>query len=196
MEHITTVALTLFLVMDPLGNIPLFLTTLRSVDPRRRQYIIARELLIALAILVLFLFVGGQLLTVLHVTRPALTAAGGMVLMMIAIRMMFPSPFTPLTERVEDEPFIVPLAVPYVAGPSALATEVIFINQAPDKWANILVAVILAWAISAVILYASGFLQRLLGEKTLLAIERLMGMILTIISMQMLLSGIKDFFNL
>lgn len=194
MEFILSVALTFLLVMDPLGNVPLFITALRSVEPRRRQYVIARELLIALVIIIIFLFMGSQLLNLLHVTQPALGAAGGLILLLIAVRMIFPSPFTPLAERMDDEPFIVPLAVPYIAGPSALATEVIFINQTPDKWASLLVAIIIAWAISAVILYVSGSLVKLLGEKVMIAIERLMGMILIIISMEMLLSGVKAFF--
>lgn len=196
MGDLINFAATLFLVMDPLGNIPLFLTALRPVDPKRRQFVILRELMIALAIMVIFLFLGGQFLNILHVTQPALSAAGGTILLIIAIRMMFPSPLTPIAERIDDEPFIVPLAVPYTAGPSVLATEVIFINQAPHRWPALLGALVIAWLASAVILYASGHLHKILGEKTLTAIERLMGMILVIISMQMLLGGIKEFFGI
>lgn len=194
MKELITFALTLFLVMDPLGNIPLFLTSLRPVDPHRRQRVLARELLIALGVMVVFLFIGGRLLTTLHVTQPALTAAGGLILLLIAVRMIFPSPEFPLRERIADEPFIVPLAVPYTAGPSVLATEVIFFNQAPEKWPWLLLAVFAAWAAAAIILYGSSYLQRILGEKTLMAIERLMGMVLIIVATQMVLGGIKAFF--
>ncbi len=195
MGTIFSTAMLLFLVMDPLGNIPLFMTALKDIESdRRRQTIIVRELLIALVIMVLFLFGGGAMLNALNVTQPALTAAGGMVLMLIAVRMIFPTPEGGLQEHVQDEPFIVPLAVPYVAGPSLLAIEVVLINQQPDKWPELLLAIGIAWLASSIILFASGCLQRYLGDKFLLAIERLMGMILVIIAMQMLFEGTKSFF--
>ena len=112
----------LFFVMDPLGNVPLFLTALKDVAPARQRRVILRELLIALGILILFLFLGRYILGVLHVSRQALTIGGGIVLMLIALRMVFPTSETSLREQVNDEPFIVPLAIPYTAGPSAMAT--------------------------------------------------------------------------
>ncbi|MCE1178332.1 MAG: NAAT family transporter [Micrococcales bacterium] len=190
-----TAATLLFMVMDPLGNVPLFLTALRHVAPERRQRVIARELLIALAVMLVFLFVGQSLLSVLHVSPEALTAAGGVILLLIAIRMIFPAPDHSLEEPIIDEPFIVPLAVPYSAGPSLLATEILMMSQEPERWPVWLLAVVLAWLASSVILYFSGYLQRVLGERTLLAVERLMGMILVVVSMQMLLTGIKEFFG-
>src|SRR5215472_6460272 len=111
-------ALLLFLVMDPLGNVPFFLTALRQVEPGRRRRVVVRELLIALGVLVVFLFAGRLLLDLLGLTEPALTMAGGVILLLIALRMIFPSAERPLHEEVGDEPFVVPLAIPYVAGPS------------------------------------------------------------------------------
>lgn len=186
-------ATLLFLVMDPLGNIPLFTTALRHVPPRRRQRVLGRDLVIALLIMIVFLFVGRAVLTTLHVTSAALTASGGVILMLIAVRMVFPTPDRPLGETIE-EPFIVPMAVPYTAGPSVLATEMLLMTQEPQRWGIWLAAVLLAWLISASILYASGYLHRVLGDRTLLAVERLMGMILVLVAMQMLLSGVKIFF--
>lgn len=196
MTLVLSSALTLFLVLDPLGNIPIFLTALRAVDPGRRQLVLARELCIALLIMLAFLVAGRQLLGVLHVTQPALASAGGLILMLIAIRMMFPTPENSLTERSDSEPFIVPLAVPYTAGPSALATEIIMANQHPDQMPLLLAAAALAWLPCAVILFFSGYLNRWLGERFLTAVERLMGMILVIVSTQMLLGGLRDFFGL
>jgi len=187
----------LFLVMDPVGNIPLFMTAVKRVAPQRRQWVIARELLIALAIMVVFLFAGQGLLQVLQVSNEALTAAGGIILMLIAVRMVFPSPETTLEEvSLADEPFIVPLAVPYTAGPSLLAVEILLMSQDPEHWMRWLAALLIAWAISATILFVSGYLERILGERVLLALERLMGMILVLISTQMIFSGIKQFFSL
>ena len=184
----------LILVMDPLGNIPLFLTALCGVDPARHRFIIKRELLIALGIMIIFLAAGRFLLDVLNVTPPALNAAGGVILLLIAFRMVFPTPERSLQEAVRDEPFVVPLAIPYTAGPSILATEVLLMSQQPERWPTWLAAVLIAWAISATILYFSSYLHRLLGDRGLTAIERLMGMILVIVAMEMLLDGIRDFF--
>ena len=183
----------LFLVMDPLGNIPLFLTTLKKVEVGRQRMVVVRELIIALLILVIFLFAGRFLLDLLQLTETALTTAGGLILMIIAIRMIFPSSDRSLKEEIEGEPFIVPLAIPYVAGPSAMATSLLMMSREPARWMDWLLAVSIAWAASAVIIYFAGYFARFLGEKGLIAIERLMGMILVTVAVQMLLSGIAEF---
>ena len=186
-------AVLLFFVMDPLGNVPLFLTALKDVDPARQRQVILRELLIALAILILFLFLGRYILGVLHVSRQALTIGGGVVLMLIALRMVFPTSEASLREQVHEEPFIVPLAIPYTAGPSAMATTLLFMSTEPGRWPVWLGAVCLAWLASAVILYFSGGLRRVLGERGLTAIERLMGMLLITVAIEMLLRGIAEY---
>ncbi|MDR2895554.1 MAG: NAAT family transporter [Propionibacteriaceae bacterium] len=196
MAQYLSATLLLFLVIDPLGNIPLFLTATKQLPNNRRQRVIARELLIALVIMVLFFFIGGWFLDALHITQPAMAVGGGMILMLIAIKMVFPGQDSTLGQDPTDEPFIVPMAVPYMAGPSVLATEVILVHQTPDHWLILLAALISAWLVGSVILYCSGLLQRLLGDKAVTAIERLMGMILVLISAQMLLGGIKEFFAL
>lgn len=188
---VLSAALLLFLVMDPLGNIPFFLSALKKVDPARQNRIVVRELLIALAVLVVFLFLGRYILQALHLTEPALTLSGGVILFLIALRMVFPSDERPLREDVEGEPFIVPLAIPYVAGPSALATELLLMSQEPDRWVEWLLALLLAWFVTSLILYFSGSLRHVLGPKGLLAIERLMGMVLIAVAIQMLLNGVR-----
>lgn len=195
MIYFASSALLLFLVIDPLGNIPLFLSATKTVATHRRQKVIARELLIALVAMVAFFFVGSWFLTMLHITQPALSVGGGLILMLIAVKMVFPNSAAPLSQEVDGEPLIVPMAVPYMAGPSVLATEVILVHQSQDKWLLLLAALITAWLISSVILYCSGFLQRMLGDKAITAIERLMGMVLVLISAQMLLDGLQAFFN-
>lgn len=136
--------LLLFFVMGPLGNIPLFLTALRGIEPSRHRHIIVRELLFALGIMLSFLVVGRFLLETLQVTSAALTAAGGVILLIIAIRMVFPPSEQTLREAVRDEPFVVPLAIPYTAGPSVLATEVLLMSQEPHRWPTWLAAVLIA----------------------------------------------------
>lgn len=186
-------ALLLFLVMDPLGNIPLFMTTLKKVEVGRQQRVMIRELIIALVVLVGFLFLGQYLLKLLGLSETALTTAGGIILMIIAIRMIFPSRDRSLQEDVEGEPFIVPLAIPYVAGPSAMATALLMMSREPERWQDWLLAVLIAWTATAVIIYFASYFARFLGEKGLLAIERLMGMLLVTVAVQMLLTGIAEF---
>jgi multiple antibiotic resistance protein len=182
-------AVLLFFVMDPLGNVPLFLSALRQVDPARYRIVIVRELLIALVILVVFLFAGRSLLDLLRVSPAALTAGGGLILLLIAVRMVFPTSERSLREEVEGEPLVVPLAVPYTAGPSMLATELLFMSREPDRWAVWLGAVVLAWLASALILYFAANLRRLLGERGLTAVERLMGMLLVVVAVEQLMQG-------
>jgi multiple antibiotic resistance protein len=186
-------ATLMFFVMDPLGNVPLFLSALRPVEPSRYRAVIARELCIALAVLVLFLFLGRYLLALLHVSPAALTTGGGIVLLLIALRMIFPSQERSLREEVDGEPFVVPLAVPYTAGPSALATELLLVTGEPERWPVWLGAVVLAWLASAVILYFAANLRKVLGERGLTAMERLMGMLLVIVAVEMLMSGIAEY---
>src|SRR5690606_2159591 len=129
----------------------------------------------------------------LGISETALTAAGGLVLLIIAIRMIFPLKDRSLHEDVEGEPFIVPLAIPYIAGPSAMATVRLMMSSDPSNWPYWLAAVLLAWSVTAVIIFFGSYLARFLGEKGLIAIERLMGMILITLAVQMLLTGISEF---
>lgn len=188
-------ALLLFLVMDPFGNIPLFITALSNVDKNRRQKIIVRELLIALIVLVVFLFGGQHILSAFHISESALTAAGGTVLFLIAIKMVFPSAGRLSAEEISGEPFVVPLAIPYVAGPSAVASVLLIMNREPARWPEWLAALLLAWFVSGLIILSSGFFSKVLGEKVLVAIERLMGMLLVAIAIQMIMTGVARFMS-
>lgn len=189
---IVSAATFLFLVMDPFGNIPCFLAALRNVEPARRQRVVVRELVIALGVMVGFLFAGAPLLEVLQISEPALTATGGVLLFLISIKMVFPAAERAL-EEVQGEPLIVPLAIPYVAGPSALASLLLIMNREPERWPEWLAALALAWLASGAIILSSGFLARVLGAKLLVAIERLMGMLLVAVAIQMLFTGLGQF---
>jgi multiple antibiotic resistance protein len=186
-------AVLLFFVMDPLGNVPLFLAALRHVDPVRSRTLIVRELVIALVVMVVFLFLGRPVLELLHVSPAALTAGGGFILLLIALRMIFPTSEHSLREEADEEPFVVPLAVPYTAGPGLLATELLFMTREPQRWPVWLGAVGLAWLASAVILYYSGSLRTLLGDRGLTAVERLMGMLLVVVGVEMLMAGVAQY---
>ena len=190
---ILSAAVLLFVVMDPLGNVPPFLVALRDVEPSRRRHVVLRELVIAFAILLSFLLAGPYVLEVFHVSEPSLRIAGGVILFLIALRMIFGGEEGVFAETPETEPFIVPLAVPYLAGPSAIATVTLLVTQEPERWVQWLAALACAWLASAVILSFASDLSRLLGRHGLTAIERLMGMLLTAVAIQMSLDGLEAY---
>ncbi len=186
-------AITLFLVMDPLGNIPIFLSVLRDVPEERRRAIIVREMLIALVVLAVFLFFGRYILAGLQISEESLRIGGGTVLFLIALRMIFPPRPSYDGDLPEAEPLVVPLAVPLVAGPSAMATVVLFATQHPDRLPEWFISLGVAWIASAVVLTGADGLRKRLGNRGIAALERLMGMILITLSVEMLLDGIAQF---
>ena len=190
-SSIWSAAVLLLFVMDPLGNIPLFLSILKGTDPKRRRTIIIRELLIALGILMVFLFFGQRLLNFLHLEQESVTISGGIVLLIIGLRMIFPSREGVMGKQVAGEPFIVPLAIPLIAGPSALATLILMVNRDPGHMGQWVLALLVAWGTTAIILLFAPFLYKVLRDRGLAALERLMGMLLIMIAVQMLLNGIK-----
>lgn len=183
--------------MDPVGNVPLFLVTLQHYGPNRQKRIIARELLFALAALILFLFGGHLLLKVLQISDSALTMAGGIILFLIAIKMIFPATMGTLAQDmdIEGEPFIVPLAIPFIAGPSAMASVLFIVSRDTGRWPEWLVAIFLAWLASGIILFSASHLSEHLGKRGIIAMERLMGMILTAIAVEMVMNGINEFMS-
>lgn len=186
----------LFLVLDPLGNIPFFLTILKEVPPKRRRWVMARELLIALGVLVAFLVGGRELLSIMQLRQEAISIAGGIVLFLIAIKMVFPPKdggiFGPAGQ---GEPFIVPLAIPGVAGPSAMATLLLLTSTQPGREVEWGIALLAAWLATAVILMSATWLFKLLGESVLTALERVMGMLLIALSVQLFLGGLEAYLH-
>lgn len=189
---IFSAAVTLFLIMDPLGNIPVFLSALQNVEPKRRTFVIIRETVIALVVMILFLFVGQYLLDFLGLKQESISIAGGIILFLIALKMIFPQE-KKTENQSEEEPFIVPLAIPLIAGPSLLATLLLFVRSEPTRMMDWLIALLIAWGISSLILLASPFVQKVLKERGLIAVERLMGMILVALSVQMFLNGVAEY---
>lgn len=190
-----SVALTLFLIIDPLGNIPIFMSVLKSVHVDRRRFILMRELLISLALMLIFLWAGPILLESLKLSPEAVSISGGIVLFIIAIRMIFPSRGGIMgDEEFTGEPFIVPLATPLIAGPSVLATLVLLSENDPERNIDWTIALLGAWAVSTIIIFFSNSFMNILGNKGLKAIERLMGMLLISIAVQMLLDAFRLIF--
>jgi len=191
--EISSAAVTLFLVMDPIGNVPIFNAILSNLDEKRRTRVVARELLIALFILLSFLLAGNTILAFLGLSQSSLNIAGGVLLFIISLRMIFPSAQSNDDEKVEDDPFIVPLAVPLTAGPSTIAVLLLLSSNQPDRMIEWSVALIMAWLGATVILLSSPALLKIIGKRGSRALERLMGMVRVILATQMLLNGIRDF---
>ena len=188
---IPSAVITLFLIMDPLGNVPLFLSVLKNVRPERRRRVLLREILFAYVVLLAFLFFGSYVLQFLELDQETISIAGGIVLFLIAIRMIFPSERFGESDELEGEPFLVPLAVPLIAGPSTLAVLLLLQRSAPGQVGSLLLALTIAWALTAVILLSSTFLYRLLRQRGLIAVERLMGMLLVMLAVKMFMDGIR-----
>jgi multiple antibiotic resistance protein len=191
---IASAVITLFLIMDPLGNIPPFLSALKSVPVARRQRVLVREILLAYLVLLACVFAGNAALRLLGLEEETISIAGGIVLFLIALRMIFPAEGGG-HEALEGEPFLVPLAVPLIAGPSTLAALLLLQRSAPGQTTALLVALTIAWAASGAILLSSTFFYRLLRDRGLIAMERLMGMLLVMIAVQMFMNGIKTFLD-
>lgn len=194
MKDIISAAVLLILIMDPLGNLPVFMSVLKHTDARRRRIILIRELLIALFIMLLFLFAGERILSILNLRTETVSISGGVILFLIAIRMIFPPQQGNASGLpAGEEPFIVPLAIPMVAGPSLLATLMLLSHQYPQQMGSMVIALLLAWCGTAIILLQCSLFLRLLGEKGVSALERLMGMVLIMLATQMLMDGIHSY---
>ncbi|MBB5209361.1 YhgN family NAAT transporter [Chiayiivirga flava] len=183
-------AILLFLILDPLGNVPVFLSLLKSLPPRRQRIVLVRELLIALAVLLLFLLAGKAILDAMHIRQESVSIAGGIVLFLIGIRMIFPPADGLLGEVPDGEPFIVPMAIPLIAGPSGMAAVILMSSSEPERIADWTLALVIAWGATAGILFSATYLYKWLGPRVLTAVERLMGMLLVTLSVQMFLDGI------
>ncbi|GAB1596406.1 YhgN family NAAT transporter [Lysobacter claricitrinus] len=190
---IASAALLLFLILDPLGNIPVFLSLLRALPPRRQRIVLVRELVIALGVLFAFLWGGKYGLELMHLRQESVSIAGGIVLFLIGIRMIFPPPEGLMGEIPDGEPFIVPMAIPLIAGPSGMAAVMLMGSNEPGRLSDWSIALLIAWAGTAAILFCATVLYRFLGKRVLMAIERLMGMLLVAISVQMFLDGLSAY---
>ncbi len=193
---ILSTVLLLFFILDPFGNVPVLLTLLKDVDMSRRYRIIIREVLIGLVILLFFLFLGDNFLEIFHLETSSVTIAGGVIFLIIGLKMIFPDPKGAPLFSTDEEPLIVPIALPMIAGPSALATLILLSHNYPGEEQNLLISLLIAWALSTIIFLVSPMLYRILKDKGLKALERLMGMLLLIMSVQMFIDGVRAAFGI
>ncbi len=195
MDHTFVSALILLLlVLDPFGGLPIYIAVLRNVPPARRKVVAIRETLIAFTILLLFMIGGQGFLSIMHLSERSLEVAGGVILLIIAMRMIF-SGGDRIYESVSGrEPMVFPLAVPLMAGPSAMATVLLLASRQPERMGHWIGALVVAMLVSGGVLLTADRLRRWLGDSLVSAIEKLMGLVLTAVAVEMLLAGIKRYF--
>ena len=184
----------LLLVLDPFGSLPIFISVLKGVPPARRRVVALREAGIAFCVLLAFMFTGQGFLRLMHLSERSLEVAGGVILLIIAIRMIFASGGEIYATDGEREPVIFPLAVPLLAGPSAMATVLLLASRQPDRIVAWVGALTLAMAVSTAVMLAAERLRKLLGAPVVSALEKLMGLVLTAIATEMVLAGLKRYF--
>jgi len=190
---IFSTAILLFFILDPFGNVPLLLSILKNIDKQKHSKIIIREMLIGLLILVVFLFFGEQFLSLFHLETQSITIAGGIIFFVISLKMIFPDPDggDMFATKPGDEPLVVPIAMPMIAGPAALATLLVLAKTNATHSGALFISLLLAWGLASLVLLFSPKLYKVLKVKGLTALERLMGMLLLIMSVQMFVDGIR-----
>jgi MarC family membrane protein len=196
MEHsFVSAFILLLLVLDPLGSLPVFIPLMREVAPARRTRVAVREVLIAFSVLFAFMFFGDVFLRVMRLSERSLEVAGGVILLMVAIRMIFSVEGGVYGTPDGKEPFIFPLAVPLLAGPSAMATVLLLASRQPDKLMSWVGALCGAMVVSGAVLLLCERIRKLLGDSVVSALEKLMGLVLTAIAVEMILAGLKQYFT-
>lgn len=197
-ENFLSITSAIFFVLNATGQIPLFLAMLGRYEQKRQMKIITRELVVALVILLLFTFFGNWILEILGISQAVIAAAGGILLFLISLSMIFPKPQNG-QEQMTHEPMIIPLAIPVITGPGAITTVMSFAHQT-EKPMLVAAAVVCAWVPSLIILLLGSYIKRLLGDRGLVAVERLGGMLVCLIGINMATSGIltlvKEYFNI
>ncbi len=184
----------LLLVLDPLGSLAIFIPIMRTVPPDRRRWVAVREVSIAFGVLFAFMFFGEAFLRVMRLSERSLEVAGGVILLMVAIRMIFSQEGGVYGTPEGKEPLVFPLAVPLLAGPSAMATVLLLASRQPDRVMSWVGALSCAMLVSGLVLLLCDRIRRLLGDSVVSAIEKLMGLVLTAIAVEMILAGLKRYF--
>lgn len=191
---IFSIALVLFLIMDPIGNLNSYLGLVKELDPKRQRWVVFREMLIALAIMIFFNYLGEFFFDFLDLSETTVRLSSGVILFLIAIKILFMAPDSIRANLPKGEPFIFPLAVPLIAGPALMATIMLYAHLEPYQ-SVMLIAILIAWLASVTVLFYSQQIKNVLGLNGLIACERLIGMVLVMLGVQRILEGILLFWS-
>ena len=187
-----SITLILFLIMDPIGSVSPYLKMVKNVPSKRQSWLITREMLIALAVMIVFHYLGESIFSLLEISDITVRLSSGVILFLFSVKILFPSLNNPRSRLPKGEPFIIPIAIPFIAGPSLLATIMLF-AQLETSHSLMMTAILIAWFASFLVLLAAPVLQRILGDNGLIACERLMGMILVLLAIQRFMEGVREF---
>ena len=189
---IFSISLVLFLIMDPIGNIASFLKMMEGTDPKRQKKIVLREMLIALLAMVVFNYIGEGIYELLQISDPAVRLSSGVILFIISVQILFPNLIGLRENLPKEEPFIIPLAIPLIAGPSVLATIMLYAHMEQSQ-PVMLISILCAWIAALIVMLASRPLYKTMGENGLMACEKLMGMVLVLMAIQRFLDGVEQY---
>lgn len=189
---IFSISLVLFLIMDPIGNISSFLKMVEEIPPKKQNMILIREMLIALLVMVIFNYIGEGIYELLQISDPAVRLSSGVILFIISVQILFPN-LSGLRENLpKEEPFIIPFAIPLIAGPSVLATIMLYAHMEQSQ-PVMLFSILCAWILALLVMIAAKPLYKIMGENGLMACEKLMGMVLVLIAIQRFLDGVEQY---
>jgi multiple antibiotic resistance protein len=200
---LVTAFVTLFVVIDPIGLSPLFVALTQGMEARARRAVALRACAIAVALLMLFGALGESLLAFVGISMPAFRIAGGLLLFLTALDMLFERRTQRREDKVDDsvgpdpaaDPSVFPLAMPLIAGPGAMASMILLTGQAADGgWAGVVavhVMMIAVIAIALALFMAAGVMERALGRTGILVVTRLLGMLLAALSVQFVIDGLR-----
>jgi MarC family membrane protein len=195
MDHnFLSALILLLLVLDPFGSLPIFISVMKHVAPERKLTVAVRETIIAFIVLLVFMFSGAKVLELMRLSERSLEVAGGVILLMIAINMVFGHGGTAYGIPEGKEPVIFPLAVPLLAGPSAMAIVLLLASRQPGRVMEWVAALTCAMVVCGIVLALADRIRKLLGRSVVSAFEKLMGLVLTAIAVEMILAGLKRYF--
>lgn len=186
-------ALLLFLVIDPFGNLPFVLAVLSGSDKAHYRRVILRETVLALLVLILFALAGEALLGYLSIERASLMVAGGVILFLISVKMIFQSAKDVFAGDYSHDSFLFPIAIPCLAGPSAITTVMILRSQQQTDLWGLMLALLVVLIATFIVFLLGRKISDWLGERGIRAVEKLMGLLLNLVAVNMMLIGVRDF---
>ncbi|PSL20752.1 MarC family protein [Shimia abyssi] len=197
-----TAFFTLFVIIDPIGLMPMFVALTQGVPAQTRRAIAIRSCVISFGILALFAFLGEAVLGFIGISMPAFRIAGGALLFLTALDMLFERRTKRREDRAEEaedddhpDPSVFPIAIPLIAGPGSIATVILLAGQHPGVQTTFLVlGVALAVLVVCLVLFLmAGLFERALGRTGIVVVTRLLGMLLAALAVQFILEGLRDF---
>lgn len=182
-----------FVLVDALGNVPILLVLTKGMEPEQRHNVVDRAMLIATSVLLAFAFAGQWVLKYLDISMGSLRVAGGLLLLIIALRMLEGEMDTPVVEQGRDVA-ITPLALPLLAGPGTLTTVMLLMSESPTAHLSVVIGIVAAMLVSWLIVRLAGRIDAWIGPEGALIIIKLLGFLLAALAVEIGSAGIRELF--